>query len=196
MSEEKARNVGPARIGIAYERFGHPQDPPVLLLMGGGAQMIGWPDGFVTALAARGLQPIRFDTRDAGLSTHLTGAPPPDLKAALAGDLSSAAYTLSDMAADTVGLMDALGLDGAHLAGASLGGMAGPPPPRFPAPSWWCSRAWVTACPVRSGPSWPPASRDSSSASRPPRPDPSPPGRPVRTTSSPPWPRPGARPPE
>jgi pimeloyl-ACP methyl ester carboxylesterase len=123
VSEEKARNVGPARIDIAYERFGHPQDPPVLLLMGGGAQMISWPDGFVTALAARGLQPIRFDNRDVGLSTHLTGAPPPDLKAALAGDLSSASYTLSDMAADTVGLMDVLGLDGAHLAGASLGGM-------------------------------------------------------------------------
>ena len=85
--------------------------------------MISWPDGFVAELASRGLQPIRFDNRDVGRSTHLADAPPPDLTAALAGDLSSASYTLSDMAADTVGLMDALGLDSAHLVGASLGGM-------------------------------------------------------------------------
>ena len=123
MTEEKARGVGPAGIDIAYERCGEPQDPPVLLLMGAGAQMISWPDGFVAALASRGLQPIRFDNRDVGRSTHLADAPPPDLTAALAGDLSSASYTLSDMAADTVGLMDALGLASAHLVGASLGGM-------------------------------------------------------------------------
>ncbi|UBU14864.1 alpha/beta fold hydrolase [Nonomuraea gerenzanensis] len=72
---------------------------------------------------ARGCAPIRFDNRDAGLSTHFHDAPVPDLSAALAGDLSSAAYTLSDLAADTVGLLDALGLDSAHLVGASLGGM-------------------------------------------------------------------------
>ena len=71
MSEEKARNVGPAGIDIAYERFGEPRDPPVLLLMGGGAQMISWPDGFIADLAARGLQPIRFDNRDVGRSTHM-----------------------------------------------------------------------------------------------------------------------------
>ena len=123
MSEEKARNVGPAGIDIAYERFGEPHDPPVLLLMGGGAQMISWPEGFIADLAGRGLQPIRFDNRDVGRSTHMADAPPPDLTAALAGDLSSASYTLSDMAADTVGLLDALGLASAHLAGASLGGM-------------------------------------------------------------------------
>ncbi len=123
MTEEKARGVGPAGIDIAYERCGEPPDPPVLLLMGAGAQMISWPDGFVAELASRGLQPIRFDNRDVGRSTHLADAPPPDLTAALAGDLSSASYTLSDMAADTVGLMDALGLDSAHLVGASLGGM-------------------------------------------------------------------------
>lgn len=123
MSEEKARNVGPAGIDIAYERFGEPHDPPVLLLMGGGAQMISWPEGFIADLAARGLQPIRFDNRDVGRSTHMADAPPPDLTAALARDLSSASYTLSGMAADTVGLLDALGLASAHLAGASLGGM-------------------------------------------------------------------------
>ena len=120
---EMARNVGPAGIEIAYERFGDRQAPPVLLVMALGAQMLSWPDGFCAELIARGLQVIRFDNRDVGLSTHLDDAPIPDLPAALAGDLSSAAYTLSDMAADAVGLLDALGLDSAHVVGASMGGM-------------------------------------------------------------------------
>jgi pimeloyl-ACP methyl ester carboxylesterase len=122
MTIERARNVGPARIDIAYERLGDAEVPPVLLIMGLAAQLIGWPDGFCQELVRRGLQVIRFDNRDAGESTHMTSAPPPDLTAALAGDLSSASYTLSDMAADTVGLLDALGLDSAHLVGASMGG--------------------------------------------------------------------------
>ena len=90
--------------------------------MGGGAQMIHWPEDFCGALVARGLQVIRFDNRDVGLSTHFTEAPKPDVQAALSGDLSSASYTLSDMAADAVGLLDALGLNSAHIVGASLGG--------------------------------------------------------------------------
>jgi pimeloyl-ACP methyl ester carboxylesterase len=94
----------------------------VLLIMGGGAQLINWPEGFVDALVARGLQPIRFDNRDAGHSTHFHHAPKPDLPAALAGDFSSAPYRMSDMAADAVGLLDALGIDAAHVVGASLGG--------------------------------------------------------------------------
>ena len=123
MSVEIARAVGSARIDIAYERFGDPKLPPVLLVMGLGTQMLGWPDGFCTALVARGVHVIRFDNRDIGLSTHLTDAPMPDVRAALRGDASSASYRLSDMAADTVGLLDALGLDSAHLVGASMGGM-------------------------------------------------------------------------
>ncbi|GGK03817.1 alpha/beta hydrolase [Pilimelia anulata] len=123
MTEELARGVGPAGIDIAYERLGDPTGPPVLLIMGGGAQMINWPDGFCAALGERGLAVVRFDNRDTGRSTHLPDAPVPDVPAALAGDLSSAPYTLSDLAADTVGLLDALGWDGAHLVGASLGGM-------------------------------------------------------------------------
>ena len=120
---ELARGVGPARIDVAYEAFGSPDAPPVLLVMGLGTQMLGWPDGFCEALVARDAHVIRFDNRDIGLSSHMTDAPPPDLEAAFAGDTSSASYTLSDLAADTAGLLDALGLDSAHLVGASMGGM-------------------------------------------------------------------------
>ena len=119
--DEKATKVGPAGIDIAYQRLGNPDVPVVLLIMGIGAQSIHWPDAFCHALVAGGLQVIRFDNRDVGLSTHLTDSPPPDLPAAL-GDLSSVSYTLSDMAADAVGLLDALGLEKAHVVGASMGG--------------------------------------------------------------------------
>jgi pimeloyl-ACP methyl ester carboxylesterase len=123
MPELKALNVGPSGIEIAYERFGDPDAPPVLLIMGGGAQMINWPEGFCQELVDRGLQVIRFDNRDAGRSTHFSDAPVPDFTAALAGDVSTASYTLSDMAADAVGLLDVLGFDSVHVVGASLGGM-------------------------------------------------------------------------
>jgi pimeloyl-ACP methyl ester carboxylesterase len=122
LADEKAVGAGPAQIDIAYQRLGKPDAPAVLLIMGLGAQSIVWPDAFCRELADRGLKVIRFDNRDAGLSTHMTDAPPPDLPAALAGDLSSASYTLSDMAGDTVGLLDALGVGKAHVVGASLGG--------------------------------------------------------------------------
>lgn len=120
-SVEGTAKVGPA-IDVAYQRIGDPAAPAVLLIMGIAAQSIHWPDAFCQALVASGLQVIRFDNRDAGLSTHLADAPPPDLPAVLAGDLSSVSYTLSDMAADAVGLLDALGLGKAHVAGASMGG--------------------------------------------------------------------------
>jgi pimeloyl-ACP methyl ester carboxylesterase len=123
MSVEIARGVGPERLDIAYERFGDPASPPVLLVMGLGTQMLGWPEGFCAALVARGVHVIRFDNRDIGLSSHLTDAPAPDIRAVMLGDASSASYRLSDMAADVVGLLDAIGLASAHLAGASMGGM-------------------------------------------------------------------------
>jgi pimeloyl-ACP methyl ester carboxylesterase len=125
LNEQTAVNVGPSGITIAYERRGNLTNPVVLLIMGGAAQMINWPDGFLEALLSRGLQVIRFDNRDAGRSTHFHEAPKPDLPAALAGDFSSAAYTLSHMAADTVGLLDALDVDAAHVVGLSLGGAIG-----------------------------------------------------------------------
>ena len=120
--DQKASGVGPAAIDIVYQRFGKPDAPVVLLIMGVIAQLIHWPDGFCRALVEHGLQVIRFDNRDSGLSTHMTDAPPPNLPAALAGDLSSVSYTLSDMAADSVGLLDALGIEAAHVVGASMGG--------------------------------------------------------------------------
>lgn len=107
---------------IAYETFGQPSDPPLLLIHGLANQMLGWPNEFCAALAARGLYVIRFDNRDIGLSTHLNDAAPVNLQGLLAGDTSSAPYRLSDMAADTVGLMDALELASAHLVGVSMGG--------------------------------------------------------------------------
>jgi pimeloyl-ACP methyl ester carboxylesterase len=123
--EQLAKKVGPAGIDIAYERFGDPDAPVVLLIMGVAAQSIHWPETFCQTLVDRGLQVVRFDNRDSGLSTHLSDAPPPNLPAAMAGDLSSVTYTLSDMAADAVGLLDALGVERAHVVGGSMGGAIG-----------------------------------------------------------------------
>jgi pimeloyl-ACP methyl ester carboxylesterase len=123
VSVQIARGIGPAGIDIAFERFGDPGAPPLLLIMGLGTQMLGWPDGFCEALADHGMHAIRFDNRDIGLSTHITDAPAPDVGAALTGDPSSASYKLSDMAGDTVGLLDVLELPSAHVVGASMGGM-------------------------------------------------------------------------
>ena len=120
--EEKASKAGPAGIDIAFERLGNRDAPAAVLIMGVGGQMIHWPDAFCDALVERGLQVIRFDNRDSGLSTHVKDVPAPNLPAVLAGDLSSVSYTLSDMAADAVGLMDFLGIDQAHVVGASMGG--------------------------------------------------------------------------
>ena len=110
-------------IEIAYATAGDPSDPPLLLVMGLGFQLIHWDDEFVDALVRRGHYVIRYDNRDAGESTHLHDAPPPDLMAALAGDLSSASYSLADLADDAVGLLDALDVASAHVVGLSMGGM-------------------------------------------------------------------------
>ena len=119
---ERALQVGPAGIEIAYQRQGNLDGPPVLLIMGVAAQLIHWPEEFCQALVNHGLQVIRFDNRDSGLSTHLWDAPTPNVPAVLAGNHSSASYTLSDMAHDAVGLLDYLGIGQAHIVGASMGG--------------------------------------------------------------------------
>lgn len=108
---------------LEYDTFGDPGDPPLVLVMGLGAQMITWEDGFCELLAGRGFFVVRYDNRDVGLSTWLDELPAPDLAALAGGDLGSAPYRLSDLADDAVGLFDALGIARAHVVGASMGGM-------------------------------------------------------------------------
>jgi len=110
-------------LSICYETFGKPGDAPLLLVMGLGAQMTMWDPVFCQALASQGFFVIRFDNRDVGLSSKIEGGPAPDFAKAMTGDTSSAAYTLWDMADDAVGLLDHLGIEGAHIVGASMGGM-------------------------------------------------------------------------
>ena len=111
-------------IELAYETFGDRSGRPLLLVMGLGTQMLAWHDDLCAELAGRGFFVVRYDNRDVGLSTHLHDAPPPDLMAALTtGDTSSASYTLDDLADDAAGLLDALGIEAAHVVGVSMGGM-------------------------------------------------------------------------
>lgn len=114
-------------ITIAYETSGNPLDPPVLLIMGLGMQLIAWPQDLVDGLVEQGYYVIRFDNRDIGLSSKLGQHKKPNLMWAylksLAGLKPSAAYTLNDMADDALGLLDALGVPRAHVVGASMGGM-------------------------------------------------------------------------
>jgi pimeloyl-ACP methyl ester carboxylesterase len=112
-------------IDIEYETFGDPADPVMLLIMGLGGQLVVWDEELCRQLAGRGFHVIRFDNRDVGLSTKLDDAPQPDMMAVLQGDRSSVTYGLDDMAADAVGLLDALGIARAHVVGASMGGMIG-----------------------------------------------------------------------
>ncbi|AGZ41907.1 alpha/beta fold hydrolase [Actinoplanes friuliensis] len=110
-------------IRLHHETLGDPGDPALLLIMGLGAQLIDWPQEFCEQLAARGFHVIRFDNRDAGLSTRRPEWGVPDLPAILAGDRTTVPYLLADLAADAAGLLGTLGIERAHVAGASLGGM-------------------------------------------------------------------------
>jgi pimeloyl-ACP methyl ester carboxylesterase len=114
-------------IEIEYESFGRERDPLILLIMGFAAQLILWPEALCQGLAAKGFRVVRFDNRDVGKSTHLASLPAPDPRALLAevmaGKRPNVPYTLDDMADDAVGLMDALGVERAHLVGGSMGGM-------------------------------------------------------------------------
>ncbi len=108
-------------IDLAYETFGEDGNPPMLLIMGLGTQMIGWPDPFCADLARRGYYVVRYDNRDVGLSTHLREARAPSLTDAVLRR-ADPPYTITDMADDAVGLLDALGLGTAHVVGVSMGG--------------------------------------------------------------------------
>jgi pimeloyl-ACP methyl ester carboxylesterase len=115
-------------IDIHYEDMGDPNDPAVLLIMGLGAQLVMWRNGFCEKLINQGLRVIRFDNRDVGLSTklpgHHSGAPLlPRMARSFVGLASPAAYTLEDMADDAAALLDHLEIDRAHVVGASMGGM-------------------------------------------------------------------------
>lgn len=114
-------------IEIEYELFGKSNDRPLVLIMGLGTQMIGWPEGFCEKLANEGHFVVRFDNRDAGLSSKMEDAGMPDIMAhiqtIMEGGSIDAPYTLSDMALDAIGLMDMLGMDRSHVCGLSMGGM-------------------------------------------------------------------------
>lgn len=112
---------------LEYETFGTRRDPAVLLVMGLGAQMIFWEEEFCEGLAERGRFVVRFDNRDVGLSQKFAGAPTVEsvVTARMQGQKPDIPYTLDDMAADAVGVLDYLGIQRAHLAGASMGGMIG-----------------------------------------------------------------------
>lgn len=121
-------NVSANGITIEYDTFGRPGDPPLLLIMGLGAQMILWDEEFCGALAKRGYFVVRFDNRDVGMSTKLDHLGMPDFAAAMVAaaarqPFAGAPYLLSDMAHDAAGLLDALSIDKAHVVGASMGGM-------------------------------------------------------------------------
>jgi len=114
-------------IRLCYETFGDPTHPPMVLIMGLASQMVIWDDDFCEMLAARGFWVIRFDNRDVGRSTTFPNARTPGLAELVLAHATRlrfrVPYTLRDMAADTAGLMDALGIASAHVVGASMGGM-------------------------------------------------------------------------
>ena len=121
------RALLPSGIELEYRTTGDPADPLLLAVNGYTTQMISWPQGYIDQIAAQGLFVVQFDNRDVGLSTKLDGqtvSPGAVLKAVLAGEpLPPVPYTLSDMAADGIELLDHLGVERAHIVGNSMGGM-------------------------------------------------------------------------
>ncbi|MBX3314229.1 MAG: alpha/beta hydrolase [Actinobacteria bacterium] len=120
-----SERVDYAQVGdhrVAYDTFGDPDHPTLLMVMGLGAQLVHWDPVLCNALADRGFHIVRFDNRDIGLSTHYPDGPPPRIVPIALGFRSTAPYRMSDFAADAVGLLDHLGVEQAHVVGASLGG--------------------------------------------------------------------------
>lgn len=114
-------------IELEYDTFGRPDAEPLLMVMGLGAQMILWHEEFCGELASRGHYVIRFDNRDVGRSTHLDHLGTPDIPELMGkvmqGEPAPAPYKIEDMADDALGLLDGLGIESAHVCGASMGGM-------------------------------------------------------------------------
>ena len=115
------------QIELEYDHFGNPTDPALLLIMGFTAQMVAWEEEFCQQLADRGHFVIRFDNRDCGLSTKLHGVPSNSdaviMAAMMETEMPPVPYTLSDMAADAMQVLDHLNIERAHIMGASMGGM-------------------------------------------------------------------------
>ena len=115
------------QIELEYDHFGNPTDPALLLIMGFTAQMVAWDEEFCTQLADRGHFVVRFDNRDCGLSTKLDGVPSNSdaviMAAMMETEMPPVPYTLSDMAADAMKVLDHLNIERAHIMGASMGGM-------------------------------------------------------------------------
>ncbi len=116
--------VAPANgIELAYQEMGEADGEPLLLVMGLATQMLAWDEGFCGLLVDRGFRVVRFDNRDIGCSTKIESAGVPSRIDLMSGRRATAPYLLRDMAADTIGLIDHLGIDSAHVVGASMGGM-------------------------------------------------------------------------
>ncbi|GAA3266554.1 alpha/beta hydrolase [Dactylosporangium vinaceum] len=115
------RTVQHGDVSIAYEEFGSAGDEPMLLIMGLDFQMVWWPDEFIEGLVARGFHVVRFDNRDAGLSTHFTSPRRENLFKVMFRGLPAPAYTTYDMVDDGIAVMDAMGWASAHLLGGSMG---------------------------------------------------------------------------
>ena len=120
-SEERMAPVG-GGLELCYQEMGDPDGQALLLVMGLATQMIAWDEEFCRMLAERGFRVVRFDNRDIGRSSRVGSGGVPNVLDLVVGR-GAPAYRLRDMAADTVGLMDHLGIDSAHLVGASMGGM-------------------------------------------------------------------------
>jgi pimeloyl-ACP methyl ester carboxylesterase len=124
MPQFSDEQLAPANgIELCYQEMGDPDGEPLLLVMGLATQMIAWDEEFCAMLAERGFRVVRFDNRDIGRSTRIKGAGMPGKLDMFLGRRGNAPYLLRDMAADTFGLMDHLGIESAHLVGASMGGM-------------------------------------------------------------------------
>ncbi len=126
MSEKYLTSNG---VRLAYEAFGDPGNPSIILVMGLGTQLLGWPESMCTSLASKGFHVVRYDNRDIGLSEKMENAHVPQAAGLMFRSRLNlpmqVPYTLTDMANDLMGLMDALEIPKAHLVGASMGGMIG-----------------------------------------------------------------------